>query len=275
MELTLTSTVRLNTGSEMPRLGLGVWEIPAGGRAAKAVQTALKVGYRHIDTARAYRNEADVGEGLRASGLSRDEVFVTTKLLTAEQGFKSGLKACEASLKRLELDYVDLYLIHFPQSVTRAPSWSALRKLHEDGKARAIGVSNYTVRHLEELLTKSDVVPAVNQVEFSPFLYQRELAEYCEKQGIALTAYSPLTRTERLDDPTLTDVAGAHGKSPAQVMIRWSLQHGNIVIPKSASPKRIRENADVFDFSLSAEEMARLDALDEGYRTCWDPSDVP
>lgn len=275
MELHLRSTLRLNNGVEIPRFGLGVFRAPRGEETRQAVSDALALGYRHIDTARIYGNERDVGTAVRDSGLPRQEIFVTTKLWNDDQGYESTLRACERSLKELGLEYVDLYLVHWPVSGKRLDSWRAMEKLLADGKCRSIGVSNFTERHLEELLRHAKVVPAVNQVELSPFLYQEELIRYCEGKGIAVEAYSPLTKGQRLGDPTLVEVARRHSRTPAQVLIRWCLQHGLIVIPKSTRKERIHENADVFGFELSAEEMRTLDGLDEELRTSWDPTDVP
>lgn len=275
MELHLRSTLRLNNGVEIPRFGLGVFRAPRGEETRQAVSDALALGYRHIDTARIYGNERDVGTGVRDSRIPRQEIFVTTKLWNDDQGYESTLRACERSLKELGLEYVDLYLVHWPVSGKRLDSWRAMEKLLADGKCRSIGVSNFTERHLEELLRHAKVVPAVNQVELSPFLYQKELIHYCEGKGIAVEAYSPLTKGQRLGDPTLVEVARRHSRTPAQVLIRWCLQHGLIVIPKSTRKERIHENADVFGFELSAEEMRTLDGLDEELRTSWDPTDVP
>ena len=207
--------------------------------------------------------------------MPRDRVFVTTKLWNRDQGYDSAKRALAVSLRDLGLDYVDLYLEHWPVEGKRLDSWRALQELRADGYARSIGVSNFQPRHLDELLAVADVVPSVNQVEFSPFLYQRDLLEACRTAGIQLEAYSPLTRGRRLDEPVLVEIAARHGKTAAQVLIRWSLQHDLVVIPKSVRRERIIENADVFDFDLSDGEMARFDALDEGHREAWDPTDVP
>jgi diketogulonate reductase-like aldo/keto reductase len=269
------SAVDLNNGVRMPRLGLGVWRAAAGTEVRNALAWALEAGYRHIDTARLYGNERDVGEVLRASGLSREDVFITTKLRNRDQGYRQAGKALDDSLRDLGLDYVDLYLIHWPVAGLRTESWRAFEEALAAGKTRAIGVSNYLPRHLDELLAAGEVVPAVNQVEFSPFLYQRDLLEYCRGRGIQVEAYSPLTRGRRLDDPALVAVAAGHGKTPAQVLIRWALQHDLVVVPKSVNRERILENAAVFDFMLSREDMAALDALDAGEHQAWDPTNVP
>jgi diketogulonate reductase-like aldo/keto reductase len=275
MVLTIRSTVKLNNGVEMPLFGLGVWQIPAGPAAHRAVTAALQTGYRLIDTAKFYGNEADVGIAVRESGLPRDEVFVTTKLWNDDHGFDAALKAFEASRKRLGLAAVDLYLIHWPVPRERRETWRALEQILKDGSARAIGVSNYMIPHLEELLSSSGVVPAVNQVELSPFLAQKPLIEFCRKHGIAVEAYSPLTKGHRLGDRRLKAVATTYGKSVPQVLIRWGLQHGIIEIPKSAKPDHIKENAAVFDFDIRPEDMRALDSLSEDLHVAWDPTDEP
>jgi diketogulonate reductase-like aldo/keto reductase len=275
MELSLASRTRLDNGVGMPVLGLGVWLIPSGEETRRAVRDALECGYRLIDTARAYGNERDVGRARRESGLPREEVFVTTKLWNSNHGYEAARRACRASLGDLGLDCIDLYLIHWPVPGLRRETWKAMAALRDEGVCRAIGVSNYTIRHLEELRDESSVPPAVNQVEFHPFLYQRELLDYCRRRGIAVEAYSPLARGVRLSEPALVSVGRKYGKTPAQVLIRWALQHGTIPIPKSSRPERIRENAAVFDFSLTSGDMETLDRLDEGLRVCWDPTAAP
>lgn len=268
-------TVTLRGGVEMPTLGLGVWQAAPGAETREAVAESLRVGYRLVDTARAYRNEADVGAAVRESGLSRGDVFVTTKLWNADHGYDRALRAIDASLRSLGLDQVDLYLVHWPVEGLRRETWRAMERILADGKARAIGVSNYTERHLDELLSTASVPPAVNQVEFSPFLYQRALLEHCRRHGIQVEAYGPLARGRRLDHPVVTRVAAKLGRAPAQVLLRWGLQHDLVVIPKSVHPERIRENAALFDFALGAPDMEALDGLDEGYRTSWDPTGIP
>jgi diketogulonate reductase-like aldo/keto reductase len=239
------------------------------------VLAALRVGYRLVDTARAYRNEEDVGAAIRDSGVPRDEVFVTTKLWNSDHGYDATLRACDESLRRLGLDRLDLYLIHWPVPKLRGETWRAMERILADGKARAIGVSNYTVRHLDELLASANEPPAVNQVELHPFLLQRELVEHCRAKGIQVEAYGPLVRGHKMEHPVLQRVAHRVGRTPAQVLIRWGIEHGLVTIPKSVHEHRIRENADVFGFSLSPADLAALDALDEGYRTSWDPTDAP
>ena len=275
MPFTLKSSVKLNNGVSMPLLGLGVYLMRPGKETYLAVRAALEIGYRLIDTASLYGNEEDVGRAVRDSAVPREEVFITTKLRNDDHGYDSALWAFDASLRRLDLGYIDLYLIHFPVPKVRDESWRALEHILTDGRARAIGVSNYTESHLKGLLRHSAVVPAVNQVEFSPFLYQRDLLEFCREHRIQLEAYAPLTAGRRLHDPRITAISKKHGRTNAQVLLRWALQHGVVVIPKSTQPDRIAENARIFDFELSPEEVSALDGLDEGFRSSWDPMTVP
>ena len=273
--LSIQSTVKLNNNVQMPILGLGVYQTPPGRVTQNSVKFALKLGYRHVDTARIYGNEADVGEAVRESGILREDLFVTTKLWNSDQGYDSTLRACEASLKRLGCDYVDLYLVHFPVPDVRKESWRAMETLFKKGRCRAIGVSNFTIRHLEELTEESDVIPSVNQVEFHPFLYQKELLDYCQGKRIQVEAYSPLARGERFKQPRILSLAKKYSKTPAQLMIRWGIQHGVVVIPKSTREERIRENSQVFDFDISDDDMMSLDSLNEDLRLNWDPTSVP
>ncbi len=272
--LTPASTVTLNNGVAMPRLGLGVYQTRSGRETRGAVLAALELGYRLVDTAAVYGNESDVGVALRESGLERGEVFVTTKLWNSDQGYQRALRAFDKSLRALGLDVVDLYLVHWPVPNVRLQSWLALERILLEGRTRAIGVSNFTIPHLRELLEVSEVAPAVNQVEVHPFLPQTELVAFCHGRGVQVEAYSPLARAKRMDHPALRRIAHAHGKSPAQVLIRWSLQRGLVVIPKSSRRERIAENANVFDFALEPAEMEALDGLDEDLHTDWDPTDV-
>jgi methylglyoxal/glyoxal reductase len=271
----IDSKVRLNNGVDMPVFGLGTWQLGSGPDARDAVDAALALGYRLIDTAAMYENEAVVGASVRASGVPRSEVFVTTKLWNDDQGFETGLAAFERSRKELDVGPVDLYLIHWPVTGKRKESWKALQKLAKDGECRAVGVSNFTIDHLEELLSESDVVPTVNQVEFSPFLFQEDLLEFCWSEGIQLEAYAPLVRGKRMGDATIARIAAHHQATPAQVLLRWGLQHHVIQIPKTAHPERVRENAGVFKFELSAADMSELDRLNENFRTTWDPTKMP
>lgn len=275
MTLPLGSTLPLNDGRGLPVLGLGVWQAGSGPRLVRAITSALETGYRLVDTAKLYGNEADVGEAVRRGPVPREEVFVTTKLWNDDHGREKARRAFNASLDRMGLDYVDLYLIHWPGAGQRTETWKALIEIAREGKCRSIGVSNFTVEHLEELAQASDVVPAVNQVELHPFLYQRALIDYCHRHGIQVQAYSPLARAKYLEDPTVMAVARAHRRTAPQVMLRWSLQHGLSAIPKSTNPERIRENASIFDFELTGPQMAQLDALSTGSRVAWDPTSVP
>jgi len=268
-------TLSLNNGTSIPRLGLGVYQSARGEETRHAVREALRLGYRHVDTAAIYGNEEDVGVAIRESGVPRGEIFVTTKLWNADQGYDSAKRAFDASLKRLGFDYVDLYLVHWPVEGKRRDSWRALEEIAATGRARAIGVSNYMVQHLDELTGYAKVLPAMNQIEVTPFLQRREARARCEKLGIAVEAYSPLTRGKRLGHRVVRKVAGEIGKTPAQVLLRWGLQHGMVVLPKSTHAERIAENAALFDFVLSADAMAKLDALEEGLVTGWDPRTAP
>lgn len=271
-ELSLSSTIPLNNGVEIPALGLGVFKVPDG-EAFRVVSEALEIGYRHIDTAAYYENERGVGRAVRESGLAREEVFVTTKLWHTDNGYREALAACDRSLEALGMDYVDLYLVHWPRG-NRQDAWRAMERILDEGKARAVGVSNYLVRHLDETIARSPVVPAIDQIEFSPFLYQKDLLSYCRDKGIVLEAYSPLTRGRRLDDPRLVALAREYGRTPAQMMIRWVLQKGMVVIPKSVHVERMRENASVFDFEISAQDEATMDSFNEDYHTTWNPEEI-
>ncbi|MEV8452447.1 aldo/keto reductase [Streptomyces sp. NPDC052095] len=267
-------TVKLNNGVEIPQLGFGVFQVPDD-ETTTAVSAALEAGYRSIDTAAVYGNEAGVGRALAASGLPREDLFVTTKLWNADQGHDATLRAFDASLAKLGLDHVDLYLIHWPTPARDlyADTWKALEKLAADGRIRAVGVSNFQPAHLQRLLDTSDLVPAVNQVELHPGLQQAEPRAFHAKHGIATEAWSPLAQGAVLNDPEITAIADRTGRSPAQVVLRWHLQLGNIVIPKSVTPARIRQNLDVFGFTLTDDDMAAIAATDRGLRTGPDPDE--
>ncbi|MBM7440300.1 aldo/keto reductase [Streptomyces sp. HB132] len=265
-------TVTLNNGVTIPQLGFGVFQVPDDETTA-AVTGALEAGYRSIDTAAVYGNEAGVGRALAESGIPREELFVTTKLWNADQGHDAALAAFDASLDLLGLDHVDLYLIHWPTPARDlyADTWQALEKLLADGRIRAAGVSNFQPAHLRRLREESPLVPAVNQIELHPGLQQSELRAVHAEHGIATEAWSPLAQGALLDDGTILSVAARHGRTPAQVVLRWHLQLGNVVIPKSVTPARIRQNIDVFDFELSAADMDAIAGLDRGMRTGPDP----
>ncbi|MER5334153.1 aldo/keto reductase [Micromonospora sp. NPDC002717] len=268
-------TMTLNNGVEIPQLGFGVFQVPDDQTAA-AVTAAIQAGYRSIDTAAIYGNEAGVGRALAASGLPREERFVTTKLWNADHGYDATLRAFDASLAKLGLDYVDLYLIHWPTPARDLylDSWRALERLAAEGRIRAAGVSNFQPAHLKRLLDGSALTPAVNQIELHPGLQQADLRVFHAQHGIATEAWSPLAQGAVLDDPAITAIATRTGKSPAQVVLRWHLQLGNIVIPKSVTPSRIRQNLDVFDFHLTDEEMASIAATDRGLRTGPHPDEL-
>lgn len=271
----LQSRVTLSDGNTMPLFGLGVWAASPGQETRDAVSCALETGYLHIDTASMYGNEEDVGIAIRKSRIPRNNVFVTTKVWETDQGYDPTLRAFEKSQKKLGLDFVDLYLIHWPVAGHRKDTWQALERLKDEGRVKSIGVSNFSPRHLKEIFEGGQHRPTVNQIELSPFLQQRTIAKFSRAEGIHLTAYCPLARGERFSHRTLQGIAEQTGKTPAQVMIRWGLQKGQTMIPKSANPVRIRQNADVFDFALSDEQMRLLDGLDEEFRFCPNPLDHP
>lgn len=258
-------TVKLNNGVLMPQLGLGVYKTNEGEEVKNAVRWALEAGYRSIDTAALYENETGVGEAIRESGVPREDIFVTTKVWNTDQGYDETLRAFETSRQKLGLDYVDLYLVHWPGKDKFIETYRALEKLLADGLVRAIGVSNFLVHHLERLMAETNIVPAVNQVEFHPRLRQQDLHDFCKSKGIALEAWAPLMKGQ-LDHPVLLRLADKYGKTPAQVVLRWHIQLGVIVIPKSVHKERIVSNADVFDFALTDEEIADINGLNENHR---------
>uniref|UniRef100_A0A1A8GVN8 NADP-dependent oxidoreductase domain-containing protein n=1 Tax=Nothobranchius korthausae TaxID=1143690 RepID=A0A1A8GVN8_9TELE len=280
--------VVLNAGLQMPILGLGTYKLCGPDEVHRSVDAALAAGYRAFDSAAVYRNEADLGRALRELlpkyGLTREDVFITSKLGPKDQGEKA-MEGALHSLTQLDLGYIDLYLIHWPGTQglpvadprnpgNRAQSWAALEELHGEGKLRAIGVSNYTAAHLRELMQSCKVPPAVLQVEFHPQLIQTDLRSLCQEYGVCFQAYSSLGRGELVSEPVIQEVAKSAERSPAQVLLRWAVQQGVPVLPKSSDPVRIQQNAEVFDFSLSQADMDRLTALDRGHRYCWDPSEV-
>lgn len=274
MKKNISYRIKMNNGIEIPQLGLGVYLTKSGSECINAIHWAFEAGYRHVDTAKFYRNEKDVGEAIRNSGINRKEVFVTTKLWNEDHGYDSALKAFDKSLKTLNIDYIDCYLIHWPVHEKRKDSWKALEKIYESGYCKSIGVSNYMIPHLKELFTYANIIPAINQVEFNPFIYQKDLLEECNKNKIILEAYAPLTRSKKLNDKKVLSIAQRHKKSNAQVLIRWAIQHELVVIPKSVHKERIIENANVFDFILDESDMEILDNMDEGFRSSWDPTKI-
>ncbi len=263
--------VKLHNGVEMPAIGLGVYKVEDGSQVEDTIQTALDLGYRLIDTASFYENEEGVGRAIRNSGLSRDEIFLTTKVWNSEQGYENTLKAFDESMERLGLDYLDLYLVHWPVKGMYLETWRALESLYREGKVKAIGVSNFKIHHLEDLLSNSSEKPVINQVELHPLLSQVDLRKYCQENDIKVEAWSPLSRGRFLDEPVLGKIASRHGKTPAQIILKWHLQNQIIPIPKSVTPSRQRENADLFDFSLTQEEIAEIDALNKNQRFGADP----
>jgi len=265
----------LNDGHKIPVVGLGTWKSEPGEATYKAVLDSINAGYRHIDTARAYDNETDVGRAVKDSDIARENLFITTKLWNKDQGYDTAIEACEKSLARLSCDYIDLYLIHWPLKGKRNDSWKAFIELQLRGLCRSIGVSNFTVDHLIELEDKFGIIPVANQVEFHPYHYQKELLEYCNSKNIVIEAYSPLVHAKRMDEPRLVSISEEIGKTPAQILIRWAMQRGMVVLPKSVNQGRIVENFSVFDFEIPDSLMKRLDDLDETFVTCWDPHNPP
>jgi diketogulonate reductase-like aldo/keto reductase len=275
MTLTIESRIKLNDGMTMPLFGLGVWRLESGKETRDAVSYALELGYIHIDTASMYNNEEDVGVAIQESSLPREKLFITTKVNSSELGYESTLEACERSLKKLKLTYLDLFLIHKPVEGYRQNTWKALEKLKHESICRSIGVSNFSPKHLNEIFKICEFIPAVNQIEMNPFLAQKNISEFCRSKNIHITGYCPLARTEKSNDPTLVNIANECGKTWAQVMVRWGLQKQLTTIPKSANSERIRENSDVFNFELNEKQMQRLDDLDEGFRLRPDPNQLP
>lgn len=271
MPKSLQDTTKLHNGVEMPWFGLGVFKVQEGSEVIDSVKAAINDGYKSIDTAAIYGNEEGVGQAIKESGAPREELFITTKVWNSEQGYDSTLAAFDESLSKLGLEYVDLYLIHWPVKGKYKDTWRALEKLYKDGRVRAIGVSNFHVHHLEDLLETAEIVPMVNQVEYHPHLAQLELREFCKQKGIQLEAWSPLKQGQLLDEPVITEIAEKHKKSPAQIILRWDLQNEVITIPKSIKEHRIIENADIFDFELSSEDMEKIDALNKNERVGADP----
>lgn len=273
MAKSLQGTVTLHNGVKMPYFGLGTYKVPDGEVIVNTVKTALEVGYRAIDTAALYENEAGVGQAIRESGIPREEIFVTTKVWNTDQGYDATLRAFETSLKKLGLEYVDLYLIHWAVMGREKylETWRALETLYKEGRVRAIGVSNFQIHHLKDIMEHFEEKPVINQVELHPLLAQKELRKFCKQHDIAVQAWGPLGQGRLLNHPVLAEIGKKYGKSVAQVILRWHVQNDIIVIPKSTNPERIRENADIFDFELSAEDMEKIDALNENKRFGRDP----
>lgn len=267
----LQDTTTLHNGIKMPWFGLGVFKVKEGADVINSVKAAIKNGYKSIDTAAIYQNEEGVGQAIKESGVSRDELFLTSKVWNADQGYESTLQAYETSLRKLGTDYLDLYLIHWPGKNKYKETWEALEKLYKDGRVRAIGVSNFKIHHLEDLLSEAEIKPMVNQVEYHPHLTQKELLAFCQKEGIQMEAWSPLKQGQLLSDPTINEIGEKYSKTPAQVILRWDLQNKVVTIPKSIKEHRIIENANIFDFELSVEDMKRIDGLNKNERVGADP----
>lgn len=263
----------LSNGIQMPLLGLGVYDM-YNEEAEQAVIDALEIGYRLIDTAALYNNETEIGNAVKASGVPRNEIFVTTKVGNPDQGYDSTLKAFDMSLQKLQMDYVDLYLVHWPIKGKRKDTWKALEKLYTDKRVGAIGVANYLIPFLEELFGYATTAPVLDQVELTPWLFQSELADYCKQRNIQLQSYSPITRGKKLDDPRLLKLCEKYGKTPAQIVLRWNIEHGISTIPKSSRRIRLQENFDILSFELSKEDVAFMDSFNENYRICDDPMEM-
>jgi len=274
INISINTTKELNNSVKIPIFGLGTYLNDNGKQSIDTMLYALEIGYRHIDTASMYENEKEVGEAVCLSGIPREEIFITTKLWNSDHGYQKTIDAFNKSLDKLKLNYIDLYLIHWPVENLRVESWRALEKLYDDGLCKSIGVSNYMERHIAELLNNSAITPVINQVEFSPFLYLKDLQNYCESKRIGLESYSPLTKGYKLNDSRLIEIANRYNKSTSQMLIRWCLQKGVICIPKSSQKNHIKENAEVFDFEISESDIVALNNLNENYRSTWDPTNV-
>jgi diketogulonate reductase-like aldo/keto reductase len=269
------STIQLANGREIPQVGLGLWQVKRAAEFATVFDAAVAAGYRHFDSAQVYGNEALLGEAWRRSGLAREELYLTTKISVEHILTGRTEQSFVQSLVGLQTEYVDLLLLHFPVPVVRKKAWKVLETICQRGQARAIGVSNYTVRHLEEMQAHADVMPVVNQVELHVFLQQPELVQYCRQRGIVLEAYSPLAHGKRMHDPVVQGIAERHGKTYAQIMLRWGVESGFVVLPKSTTPERVRENLAIFDFEFYLDDIDKLARLDRNLRTCWSPVHVP
>lgn len=267
--------IGLSSGREIPQVGLGLWQVKDDADFRAAFQAAVVDGYRHFDTAQVYGNEHLLGEEWKKAGVAREDLFITTKIRVENITVGRTAQSFEKSLENLQTDYVDLLLLHFPVTIARKKAWLALEKIYEDGRAKSIGVSNFTIKHLEEMKEYAKVTPAVNQVELHVFLQQPELIKYCHEHDIVVEAYSPLAHAKDMDEPVIQEISEKHSKSYAQIMLRWCVQKGLVVLPKSVTPKRIQENIAIFDFELDDKDMTQLSQLDRALRTCWDPTHIP
>jgi diketogulonate reductase-like aldo/keto reductase len=274
MSISLDTTVALHGTVQIPLLGFGTFRVRDGQDVEEAVATALDLGYRHIDTAVIYRNEEGVGRAVAASGIDRSEIFVTTKVWNSDQGHEPTLRAIDASLERLGMDYVDLYLVHWPKPAHTLETWRAMEEIQESGKARAIGVSNYLTHHLDQLLENANVLPSINQIQFHPHLQSPDLVDYCADRSIVIEAWGPLKQGQIIDDPELAAIAATHGVTVPQVVLRWMLQRGVVAIPKSVTPSRIAANADLYGFELSSDEIAVINAMDRDDRVGAHPDHI-
>ena len=267
--------IKLNDGHTIPQIGFGLWQVKDENEFDMAFNTALKTGYRHFDSAQSYGNEHMLGEAWNKSKFKREELFLTTKINVKNFGHDRVISSVEESLEKVQSEYFDLILLHFPVTVFRKKAWQALEEIQAKGSARSIGVSNYTIRHLEEMESYSKIVPAINQVELHVFLQQPELIKYCQDRGIVVEAYSPIAHAKVMDDPTIQAIAEKYGKTYTQIMLRWLLQQDLVILPKSVTPSRIQENFELFDFKLDESDMRELTGLDRDLRTCWSPVHVP
>lgn len=266
---------KLADGHEIPQIGLGLWKVKDEAEFNTAFDAGLAAGYRHFDSAQAYDNEQFLGASVKRNKLKREDIFITTKIAVQHFGYMNAKRSFTESLEKLQMDYVDLLLLHFPVTLLRKRTWESVEAIHALGQAKSIGVSNYTIRHLEEMQKYAKVMPAVNQVELHVFLQQPELIKYCQDNNIQIEAYSPLAHANEMNDEVITAIAKKHDKSYAQIMLRWLLQQDLVVLPKSVTPKRIQENIDIFDFKLDAEDLEKISKLDRDMRTCWSPVHVP
>lgn len=267
-------SLKMNNGKRIPQIGFGLWRIKDPNECRQSVEWALETGFTHFDDAQAYENEKYLGQAVKESGIKRTDLFITTKIRTANMGMMTTIPSFEASLEKLDMDYVDLLLLHFPVTQERDPSWLKLQDLYKQDKARSIGVSNYTIKHLEEM-KKFDIWPVVNQVEMSVVLQQPELVDYCKANDIVVEAYTPLVEGLFFNEPTLKEIAKKYKKTVPQIMLRWCIDYGVVVLTKSSHKERIRQNFDIFDFALDKSDRAKLRKLDRGFRVNWNPTNVP